>query len=912
VLPETIIGRETELDAVGRFLDRVALDSAALVIEGAAGIGKTTLWLEAIAAGEARSYRVLRAQPTEREAQLSYGALADLVGAVFEETRAALPAPQERALAAALLLADLEEPAEMRTTATALVGVLTALAAEQPVLVAVDDVQWLDPASERVLAFAARRLSRRIGLLLTLRTEGGGALPLELDRALPEERLERVFPGPLSLAGLHHLIKSRLSMSLARPILARLAAASGGNPFFALEIGRVLARDGAERSFDDPLPVPLVLQELVAARVRALSVAATKAVLVASALSRPTVTTVTQALAAQGKAGAALAEAEEAGVLVSDRGRIQFTHPLLASGVYGSVSQEQRRELHRRLAEVVGDPEERARHLALSADEVDEATAAELEQAARQASLRGAQDAAAELFEAACRLTPADRPDELARRLIGRAASMRAVGSLADARLLAEQASAAPAGPSWRAEALSCLAGIDWAEGAMRDANDHLEQALTMASDDQELRGRIYTRLTRINVALDRAVQHADAATQLLSEERAPELLASVLIDRSLAEAMLGRGARRELFARGLELEARAESAAEKHPIPLLWFHFTDDFAAVRARYAEEDALYRELGWESSRADRLGHLALAELRAGRWALAEQYIEQSCSAVLLEDARGPAAMRFAFRSLIDAHCDRVEAAEQVWWTAMSLSTLGFVEFADGDDEAADRALTRMRELIESMGAKEAPLDRSEPFHVETLLALGALERARDALARLEWRGRMLPRLWISTTLPRARALVLAAEGDMAGALAGLEKLNLAAASQLPFELGSTLLVKGRLHRRANQKRLAAEALRQALEIFERLGAPSWAERARGELGRVGLRHRSPHELTPTELRVARLAAGGLTNREVAAGAFMSPKTVEANLSRVYRKLGIRSRAELGALMGSKERDAGAQM
>ncbi len=923
VLPGTIVGRETELDAVGRFLDRVALDSGVLLIEGAAGIGKTTLWLEAVAAGDARSYRVLRAQPTEREAQLSYGALADLVGPVFEETRAALPDPQERALAAVLLLADLEEPPEMRTTATALVGVLTALAAEHPVLVAVDDVQWLDPASERALAFAARRLPPRIGLLVTLRTEGGRAATLEL----PEERLERVFPGPLSLAGLHHLINSRFSMSLARPVLARLAAASGGNPFFALEIARVLASDGAERAFDDPLPVPLALQELVAARLRGLSVAAMDAVLVASALSRPTAATVTRSLAAQAKAEAALAEAEKAGVLVSERGRIRFTHPLLASAVYGSVSQERRRQLHRRLAEVVGDPEERAHHLALSIDEVDEATAAELEQAAHQVRLKGGQDAAAELFEAACRLTPADRPDGLARRLIGQTYSLLAVGDRAAARPLAERATAVPAAPSLRAEALSCLAGIDWLEGAAREANDHLEQALDAAFNDPDLKGRIYANLARINVLLAprRAVEHADAALRLLSEEREPRLLASALIDRFFAEAMLGHRPRRELFERGLALEARAGPAGEKHPIPLLWFHFTDDFAAVRARYAEEDELYRELGWESSRADRIGHLALAELRAGRWALAEQCVEQGCSGVVLAEARGPTAMRFAFRSLIDAHRGRVERARatltplieqfeataQAWWAAMSLSTLGFVEFADGDDEAADRALTRMRELIESVGVKEAPLDRSEPFHIESLLTLGEVDRARAVLLRLEERGRAFPRVWIAATLPRARALVLAAEGDVAGALSVLEKPGLAVASQLPFELGWTLLVKGRLHRRANQKRLAAEALGQALETFERLGAPGWAERARGELARVGLHHRSPHELTATELRVAELAAGGLTNREVATAAFMSPKTVEANLSRVYRKLGIHSRAELGASMGSNEGDAGAE-
>ncbi len=154
-------------------------------------------------------------------------------------------------------------------------------------------------------------------------------------------------------------------------------------------------------------------------------------------------------------------------------------------------------------------------------------------------------------------------------------------------------------------------------------------------------------------------------------------------------------------------------------------------------------------------------------------------------------------------------------------------------------------------------------------------------------------------------------MLAAEGDTAGALAEIEKLDPVAAARIPFELGATRLIEGRLHRRVNHKRAAAESLQQALEIFARLGAPVWAERARAELARVGLRHRPPHELTATELRVAELAAAGLTNREVATAAFMSPKTVEANLSRVYRKLGIRSRAELGATMASTGRGVGTQ-
>ena len=183
-------------------------------------------------------------------------------------------------------------------------------------------------------------------------------------------------------------------------------------------------------------------------------------------------------------------------------------------------------------------------------------------------------------------------------------------------------------------------------------------------------------------------------------------------------------------------------------------------------------------------------------------------------------------------------------------------------------------------------------------------------AREALARLEERGRTFPRLWIGVTLPRTRALVLAAEGDVAAALAAFDDVDSAEAAKLPFDDGWNRLVRGRLHRRVKQKRAAAESFGEALTIFERLGAAPWAEQARAELGRVGLR-RAPDELTPTELRVAQLAATGMTNREVGSAAFLSPKTVEANLARVYRKLGIASRAELGAHMAEQRRRASVQ-
>ena len=908
-----IVGRDIELAAVERFLDAADSWPAALVVEGEAGIGKTTIWFEGIRGAERRGLRVLQARPAESEARLSYSTLADLVGTAFDEHRTTLPVPQERALAVALLRDEPTNAAEPRTTATGLVGVLGALAADGPTLVAIDDVQWLDPASEQALAFAVRRLPPKLGLLLARRTAGEARLPFDLGRALSPERVDRIVPAPLSLAALHHLISDSLGSSLPRPMLIRIASASGGNPLFALEIARALGRGGDGRSAGDPLPVPRSMEELVAARVAGLSEIGRRAAFAAAALSRPTAAVVVEALAEEGDARAALAEAEDAGILVADRERIRFAHPVLASALYASASYEQRRRVHERLGAVVADPEERARHLALAANEADESTAVEIERAAAQAARRGAQQAAAELFAASSRLTPDDRPEELTRRWVGEASALLAAGDDEGARVLAERAAASPS--SQQAHALFLLGEIAWIGGGV--PSDAFERALAAAPGDDELAARIYPKLVGHTGPHDpaRAIAHAEAAIEVLSPDRQPGALAFVLWDRVWAGMMVGEGMRWDLFERWRELEARAGPEAPKSPTPLIYFWSVDDFEGARARHAVEDAWYRERGEDLWRAERLGHLGYAELRAGRWDVARRYVEEACDTLAPQLARpGPWASAFRFRSFVDAHMGRTDRARSTlvpfiaraeeagrkFWAAIALSALAFVEFADGDYAAVDGALTRMRELLEEIGTKEFAPDLSEPFHVESLIALGELERARRVLERLEERGRIFPRLWIDVTLPRARALVLAAEDDLDGALAALDELDVEAASKLPFDLAWNRLVQGRLHRRLKQKTSAAAAFREALAIFERLGATAWVEQARGELERVGLR-RAPTELTPTELRVAELAASGMTNREVATAAFMSPKTVQANLARIYRKLGISSRAELGARM-----------
>ena len=493
-----------------------------------------------------------------------------------------------------------------------------------------------------------------------------------------------------------------------------------------------------------------------------------------------------------------------------------------------------------------------------------------------------------------------------------------AAGDVDSARKLASEAAGASAA-GLRAEAELLLGDINWIGGSWSGAIEHLENALAAQPEDPALAARAYPKLVNYSTHdPTNEIERAERALAALSSEQVPAAVASVAFDLYWAELLLGHGARQELFKRWQELEDKAGADASKSVIPLIYFHSIDDFDGARERHAVESEWYRARGEEGWVAERLAHLGFVEFRAGRWELAERHVEDACTAIAQLERPGPWTTLFRLRSFVDAGrartgrarttllplIDEANRSGQTVWEALFLSTLAFVEFADDDHAAVDAALTRMYRCTEDTGIRDLMPDRSEPLHIESLVALGEIERARGALTRLEERGRVFPRLWIDVTLARARAIILAAEGELEKAFDALDALDDVAAAKLPFDLAWTLLVRGRTHRRAKQRHAAAEALRAALEQFERLGAPSWIERTRAELNRVGLR-RAPDELTATERRVAELAASGLTNREVASKAFMSPRTVQANLARVYRKLGISSRAELGARM-SEER------
>ena len=264
-------------------------------------------------------------------------------------------------------------------------------------LVAVDDLQWLDPPTALVLEFVARRLAAEpVGLLLAERAAGDGDPPLGLGRS--DLELVRVRLGPLSTGALHRLLRRRLDVALPRPALHRVHAASGGNPFYALELVRALQSRRGRIQPGRPLPVPETLEAILRERLEVLPLRARKVLAAAAALARPTEAILEDSLA--------LEQAFEAGIIELSDGDVRFSHPLLASAAYTSIPAADRRRLHRHLAEVVSDSEERARHLALGAEEPNEEVADALDDAAREAAARGAPAAAAELVELAIRLTP--------------------------------------------------------------------------------------------------------------------------------------------------------------------------------------------------------------------------------------------------------------------------------------------------------------------------------------------------------------------------------------------------------------------------------------------------------------------------------------------------------------------------
>jgi DNA-binding CsgD family transcriptional regulator len=908
-----LVGRDEELGAIVRLLDAPEQLSGAAVLSGEAGIGKTTVWLAGIEVAKARGYRVVSSRPSEAETQLSFVGLSDLLDNTAAEVLAELPPLQQRALKAALLLGEAEIEADDRAVAAAFLGALRLLAADGPLCLAVDDVQWLDNASLAALCFVLARLDREpVAALLAVR----GAVPTWLRRAMPEERLRTVDVGALSVGAIHELLRSRLDAKFPRTTLIRLWETSRGNPFFALELASALQRRGGTLAPGEELPIPSDLDELLQARIGDLGAEAIEVARVAATLADPTVALLEAAVGVRFDPG--VAEALDARILELDGERMRFTHPLLGSAVASRQTPRRRRSLHARLAEIVPSAEERARHLALATAEPDSDVAAILEEAARTAHARGAPAAAAELAEQALRLTPASARDDAFRRLLQTANMHRRAGDTSRATALLGDARATARAGNERATLLTELSVIQPNPGVAIALN---REALAEIDDDDALEALIHLRLgelMRWEGGIEGGIEHGKLAVRAATQVGDDVLRSRALASYGLQHFSAGRGIPREMeealaIERSLPEWPLKDGPTRMHAWQLC---FSEDVEPARALLHEIRGVVAARNDAESEATALLQLGYLEWRAGNWEEAERYMTEAVDLFtqlglmiapiefpreVLAAHRGriAEARASAQRSAASAEAEGIEiaAAGHIW-------VCGFVELSTGNAAAALAHLRRSYLLSNTFMLE--PAQRLELGDLlEALIAVGELDEADAVLATWQKPAAALDRPWTLAILARARGLLLAARGDFEGAFASFEHaLAEHARSTDPFQHARTLLALGRTQRRAKKRAAARATLESALAQFERLGAPLWAERTRAELARIGGRTPSGHELTEAEHRIAELVAQGRANREVAAALFLTEHSVETALTRVYRKLGVRSRSELAHLLAAK--------
>ena len=893
----SLVGREAELGAVEIFLR--AERPRELAILGEPGIGKTTLWQAAVERARTRGARLLIARPTESEARLAFAGLADLLADLPEELFARLPGPQRVGLDAALLRAASARPPERRVVGAGFLTLLRALAAESEVVCAIDDLHWLDASSAAAVGFALRRLGEEpVKGLFSVRTTELAKAPIPaLERDLQFQHLEL---GALSVAALHRVLMQELGSAFPRPTLVRIAQAAGGNPLYAIEIARELNRQG-ERDFSGRVPVPQDLDALVRARVRALPVEARDALLRAATLARPDTQTIDPV---------ELASAEEAGLVrIEVDGRIEFVHPLFASAVYSAAPATRLREAHRTVADLARDPEERARHLALAASGPDAEVVRELQEAARHARMRGSPDSAAELIGLALRLLPANDPARLELQL-ELAEQLHLASDFPAARALLEELRTTLEPGDLRARALLTLVDIEYWRSGESAATALAEEALSDARDPV-LKARCYAAVALFagTVDLPKAAASAREALALLESVSDPDpgLVAAALSARVRADLFLGDGFDQETAMRALALEeTRPPATVDTRVVFKLgqWLRYIDDLEGARAHLEQSEQQAREEGDESSLANILLNRVIVATWAGDLAGAAELAERMVDAFGQHGVDAEAGD--IWRAYVDAYAGRLESVREAaakadpkdpMRTALWSRCLGLAELATGETVPADRHLTEALEVFEGVAFREPAIWRVEGDAIEAALAVGDVDRAEGLLARFEERAARSRIPWSLAVSARCRGLVLAARGDLDAAAEALDRA-LAEHEQcpMPLERARTLLVHGRLQRRLKQKRQARLSLDEARELFASRGAETWVARVDEELGRVAVR-RAPEELSATELRIAQLAADGLSNQAIAEQVFVSVKTVESNLKRAYRKLGISSRAQL---------------
>jgi DNA-binding CsgD family transcriptional regulator len=891
-----VTGRDAEMAALAAFLREERERPAALVLHGEAGIGKTTIARAALEQAERSDVHVLAVRLSAGEAELPFAALADLIEAAEGEGLAALPAPQRESIEVALGRSSgtLNE----HSLARGVLNLLRTWSAARPLLLVIDDVQWLDRPTASALTFALRRVGL-VGLrVLVAVREANGAPSTELPLGLDAwEDVRRVEVGPLPVTAIGGLLRVVLGLQLTRPRVELIHSTSGGNPFFALELARQGRGDHDERA---------TLPGVLADRLGALEPGVRAAVSVAAAALRPSA----DLLLAAGVNRVDLRGGIDSGVLEQAGERLAFTHPLFRSVAYDLLLPDERREVHRRLGAVSEDLVERGHHVSRATAAPDVHAAATLGVAGEEAARRGDHAGAAALYRRAGELCLAE---EEAQQWEWRASvELALAGDVETSVSLARSLVARLPRGALRAR-VRCLLSDS---GSYEEAAAELEAALDDARGDAAAEAEVHVGLSEVacgTCRLEDAVSHARIAVELADRAKDDATAVAALAILGFAESMLGAGvpeAAREAFARwdggfGAGNSPRMDLAC-------CCMHATQ-FAEAAELFLQELAAAQELGIEPSEVVARGHLSEVQLRAGHWAdalanalLALEHARQATDDQVVAAASCITAMAEAVlgyhgeaRTLAAAGLSAAEEMNDFWWTIGGRAVLGLVALTEDEPQEAAEALEPAWKLMTERRLGDLSIFPVGHVLGEALLAVGRVDEAVAVAETL----RACPagdKPWCRAMAGRLMALAAAGRGDYDEARREIgAALEAHADLPEPFEHARTLHLAGRIERSVRSWGTARVAFTDALERFDQLGAARWAEKVSSDLARLPGRRPARDELTTREREIGELVADGLTNKEVAARLFVSVRTVEATLSRLYAKLGVRSRTELSA-------------
>jgi DNA-binding CsgD family transcriptional regulator len=752
----------------------------------------------------------------------------------------------------------------------------------------------------------------------------------EIAHGLPDGRFDAIRLGPIGPSELSRILRRAIGWAPAWPRVVRIAELSNGNPLHAVELTRALGEGRADEDLERSLPASVL--ELARSRIAKLPRRARELVELASVPRAPTLDLLGRLDPAALNLREALAVAERAGIVTVDGERIRFSHPIQAAAAYQLIEANRKRELHRAVAMLSDDLEERARHLATAAERPDPEVAVVLASAAEQAWRRGAPDAAADLLRLACRLTPATDNTAQALRRIAYGRLLHAAGDTPGAVTEFESLVAELRPGLIRARALFHLMYVRRLSGSLERAIAHGLQAATEAADDPSFQAEVYELLSRVSDNdIARKLHTAHQALDAIGRVDDPDPYVVFHVQAALVEA--------EFYA-GLGIHLDRLDGLDPGP--------RSRFPPVRTASRGEDLIGRLLAY-AGRIDEgleilggmyerasiesrsilpavLGWMTEAQILAGRFAAAVELTQEAIERAEETGGSGGTPWEVGFQAVALALLGRLDEAEAAAVGVLDTDdtdpapgmaddaparlALGIVASSRGRFTEAVTHLRRLDQAKRRAGIREPRLCAHVSEYIEALAGAGELAEAHEVLARFDEEAALSGGTWSLAAAARCRALILATDGRLDEARAAAEHaLSQLDGLPMPFELAKTRYVLGQIHRRRKEKRLAREALTQAHTIFEELGAAVWATRTEAELARIPQRTAATG-LTPTEEIIATLAVAGLSNREIADRAFVSTKTVEVNLTRIYRKLGVRSRAALATQFAAGGRGRGA--